>query len=448
MCRQINSLRPQHGRAFTTQQSTRGPGSITQWDVVNSLLTLATAPNGDQIPEIYIEAFHLDINVTLYNSKFKYPNLKEFSYKQKMSDYLKLRGQEVFETTYFVDKTEDRYNHSWIQYGFSSEDLHNMTSFILGGTLLNNGTIILQTPVLRANISDTVIGLLFMAALVMIICGFVASKDVPSLTRDPVTEVLSRTLLPNQDPPATKKKKNTLMYYQQIAVNALRRRRVANLTLRPEYPMEDEEERIDADAEVTRRSTGTVTTTTKPLTHRLRIDFEERDRDNSVQLVDFSNDKHNKSGELSRLRIVLDDHLHLVQQFNDYLINCRYYSYDYSSSDKDSSSDDYSSGDTDMDQDDLQTNDLQICRASGSNEVFIDTILEEWDQSHTFRYINRPLSSLSLEIDRVAWLNDFQTECKDFLRMSKHSFIKLLTMVIDHPVFQNKGYRDQEEVAV
>ncbi|KAF9580519.1 hypothetical protein BGW38_002812, partial [Lunasporangiospora selenospora] len=148
-----------------------------------------------------------------------------------------------------------------------------------------------------------------------------------------------------------------------------------------------------------------------------------------------------------QFRIALGDYFHLEQQFDDYLIN----STDYSDSSDDSdysTSSGYSSSGTDLDQDDLQKKITNFV-SRGDNEVFIDSILEEWEQSLTFRYICRPLSYRILRTDLVAWLNDFsELECKAIMRMGKQSFVKLVTMVVDHPVFQNKSYRKQEEVAV
>ncbi|KAG0279244.1 hypothetical protein BGZ95_001833 [Linnemannia exigua] len=227
MCSHIISIGyPSPDGMYSLQQNTTTPNSI-HYDVVISTLLPETVVNS-----MYwsLESFSLDIEVQTYTTN-NTVNLLDITGGSNSTGLLKdedrtSQGQELFEATYFVPSTIDLHNHSWADWGFSQEDKKNLTDFLFGGTMLNNGTLNVIKPDLLANVSEIVVGLLFGASLLMVLLGLVVSYGTPSVVFDPITEVLYQMWASKKDFPAADKKKSSMF--------TLRKRQVANLVLEPQ----------------------------------------------------------------------------------------------------------------------------------------------------------------------------------------------------------------------
>ncbi|KAG0287665.1 hypothetical protein BGZ98_004560, partial [Dissophora globulifera] len=87
----------------------------------------------------------------------------------------------------------------------------------------------------------------------------------------------------------------------------------------------------------------------------------------------------------------------------------------------------------------------------GSPPIFsaIDAVMEQYAVWLTTRYIDRPVTYNMSNRDVVAWLDGFsERKCLAFLRMSRRSFLKLVSMIFDHVAFKTNGRREQEEAVV
>ncbi|KAF9580647.1 hypothetical protein BGW38_002623 [Lunasporangiospora selenospora] len=280
MCRQLNSVRPEFGRSFTNQKRTRADNASTHWDVLNFYIGLGSrGVKGFAYPSLIMESFHLEVDVSIY--KCKHDEARFFSNtKSRLREVIQLAGQEVFETVRMEDLPEDEHDHSWIQHGFTNEDLQNMTSFILGGTFLNNGTIILKTPILLADVPAVVIISLIVASLLMISVGFAASKDSPLLTRNPLTEVFPAILESKQ---VSNNKGRTSASYWQLVRDYFRVRQVSNIILAPQVY----------------NITGDSHSTSTAVYYRLYIENENDDASGFIQLEDTMDGRASISSQQS-----------------------------------------------------------------------------------------------------------------------------------------------------
>lgn len=190
-------------------------------DVVTTRLNIQINNNGINNTFLYaLEAFHLDVGVEYYNTTLDQEKATH-AVKDDNSAILRFMGRETFETTYFVpNRTVGIYNHSWVDWGFSQEDIHNLTTFLQGGTMLNSGTLMMRTPELLANVSNLTVVLTLTASIIMVGLGWFLSRGVDSEVRGPFTEVLPK-VLDSMRPAGSERE----------ATTSLRYRRVANITL-------------------------------------------------------------------------------------------------------------------------------------------------------------------------------------------------------------------------
>ncbi|KAF9978653.1 hypothetical protein BGZ73_001306 [Actinomortierella ambigua] len=219
MCTQINSLGapPTYG-IYSMQNMSVDSNERIHWDIITTRLE---ALNNKSVV-LNLEAFHLDVGAELYNSQIDIGKATRALNSSSLS-LTQFSGRETFEATYFVPMKEvSLYDHAWINWGFSQEDIGNMTKFLIGGTLLNSGVLMMQSPELLANISDIAVILLVGTSVVIAVLGWFVSRGVDSTVRDPITEVLPKVL----DYKQRRKPKETTF-------PSLRYLRVANLTLVP-----------------------------------------------------------------------------------------------------------------------------------------------------------------------------------------------------------------------
>ncbi|KAG0029625.1 hypothetical protein BGZ82_007820, partial [Podila clonocystis] len=194
MCTQLLSLgSPLSSRMHSIQQVIKDPDGTFHWDVVTFRVEF-TMKNLTTTTHLSAEAFHLDIGVMYYNTTLDFIEaVKTIPYSNRA--LLQFMGRETFEATYILNATEvSDYDRTWIDWGFADEDIRNLTDFLLGGTILNNGAFIMREPALLSDVSGLVVALLFLAAALMVSLGFLVSREVDSMVHDPITEVLSQVL--------------------------------------------------------------------------------------------------------------------------------------------------------------------------------------------------------------------------------------------------------------
>ncbi|KAG0346836.1 hypothetical protein BG005_000509, partial [Podila minutissima] len=282
MCRQINSLgAPPIYSLYTMQKRWMDQNGRTHWDIVNTRV----GARGNSTLLLFFEAFHLDVGAEYYNSTID-ERKSVYAVKDDNTALLQFMGRETFEATYSVpNNTVGRYNHSWVDWGFSKEDIHNLTNFLLGGTMLNSGTLIMQTPVLRANVSNFAVGSLFGASMIMAGLGWFFSRSVNSGVYDPITEVLPK-ILDCRRPGGPKEEAIPSLRYRRVASLTLVSSQVSkSLTLAPDRsPLQDVD--VENDSKWT-----AATRKTKTLLLRMEVDSDDDEID-AIELFETMTKGH------------------------------------------------------------------------------------------------------------------------------------------------------------
>ncbi|KAF9351742.1 hypothetical protein BGX34_000386 [Mortierella sp. NVP85] len=136
---------------------------------------------------------------------------------------LQFLGRETFEATYFVSKgTVSRFDHSWIDWGFSQEEIRTLTMSLLGGTIINSGMLVMRTSGSLANVSNLTMIFVFVASVTMVVFGLILSRNVDSAVRESRSHHRSVTKAVRYGRPGASRNETIL-----FSIN----RRVANLTL-------------------------------------------------------------------------------------------------------------------------------------------------------------------------------------------------------------------------
>lgn len=263
MCNQINSLgAPPMDQLYSMQKRSVDQNGRIHWDVVS---TMVGAQAQTMTLSLMLEAFHLDVGAEYYNTTL---NGHKFSVIENNTIAIaQIMGRETFEATYFVpNRTVGHYNHSWVDWGFSQEDVRNLNRFLIGGTLVNNGTLMMRTPELLANVSNLTVALVIVSSLVMVGLGWFFSRDIDSAVCDPITEVLPM-VLDSMLPGGSK----------EDDIPFVRYRRVANLTLLS--PQASALSNLDNDG-----NNEASASKAKTFLLRMEIDNDDNDDINSIEL--------------------------------------------------------------------------------------------------------------------------------------------------------------------
>ncbi|KAG0269977.1 hypothetical protein DFQ27_001238 [Actinomortierella ambigua] len=201
LCMRLNFLGvPSFYMLYATQLLTDDKHGRSHWDGVNTQLsTVPVDSTGNRAFVMTVEAIHVDVGVEYYNTTVNRAELNRAS----KTDELRMQGHEAFEATYYVDNEHlDTYDHSWVDWGYSEDDIHNLTAFLTQGTMLNLGLIILQAPEFLAHVSNLAVILLFSASILMGGAGLLLSfahdpvpapetpeSGSPELTKQKVSEL-------------------------------------------------------------------------------------------------------------------------------------------------------------------------------------------------------------------------------------------------------------------
>ncbi|KAG0264774.1 phosphatidylcholine and lysophosphatidylcholine phospholipase [Actinomortierella ambigua] len=175
---------------------------------------------------IVVEAFHLDIHAAMFDSVLvSDTDVPRISHNVAVE----IVGQESFEAMYIVPDTVGPNDHSWIDWGFSDADRQNLTEMLFRGTDLNSGRFIVLIPEMLVDIPIWVVLVLFGWSLLMFALAFVCSRGVPSIVREPMSEIF----------PEVKTPKVEIARRFPIPLPFSFGRRVANLILEPQALVPD-----------------------------------------------------------------------------------------------------------------------------------------------------------------------------------------------------------------
>ncbi|KAG0302131.1 hypothetical protein BGZ98_007757, partial [Dissophora globulifera] len=213
-------------------------------------------------------------------------------------------GQEVFETTNFVPASVDSADKSWANFGFTGDDLQNLTRFILAGTLLNSGIIIVRNPSLLADVPNMVVGLTFGLSLFMGTLALIVSWKVAPMVRRPITEVLAEIAASKKnhtdgDEDYVKSEKKKIRSFPSF-----HRHRVANLTLALLKDTEQSNAEIISLSGTHNRIDDTLGKRTMNPEHRSQTEkkmFLRMDLDNDYENDDNNNDSSSNSDDTMKL---------------------------------------------------------------------------------------------------------------------------------------------------
>ncbi|KAG0278932.1 hypothetical protein BGZ97_009663, partial [Linnemannia gamsii] len=229
----------------------------------------------DRYSAWFVEAFSVDIKIEPYETTWDEVQFQAANSSSTQA-ILQVDQQEIFEATYVVPDSVNPFNHSWVESGFSKDDMDNLKAFLLGGTLVNSGALLIIPPSLLADVSNIAIGLLFGTSLLMVIMALILSRGVPATVRNPISEVLQAVQASQrQDCSSFNPDTST-----STITPFLRKRRVANLVLHHQALPD-----IESD------NKSTTTNLTPPLSSQrvrlvLHMEVDSDDDDEAIQLLE------------------------------------------------------------------------------------------------------------------------------------------------------------------
>ncbi|CAO3569061.1 unnamed protein product [Mortierella alpina] len=132
-------------------------------------------------------------------------------------------GQELVETAKVYTDGSDADFEEWENWGFSPDEVEQITDFILQGTPLFGGSTLLTPSTLLADVSDIMIGVLFGMAALLFICGFVLTCGLDPIVTQPLSRVFQQALV---SPDVASEESRKLLLEHHMADIRLQRRSV------------------------------------------------------------------------------------------------------------------------------------------------------------------------------------------------------------------------------
>ncbi|KAF9349135.1 hypothetical protein BGX26_012530 [Mortierella sp. AD094] len=130
-----------------------------------------------------------------------------------------LWGQELFEATKIYLGAEYQNSSNWFNWGFSQNDIDNMTSFLIHGSPMFGGSIVLTRGELLAEIPGLFLGMIIGSIVLMFFIGYMVGRGVDPVVGLPLSEII----VASASATATSNSKSGRFW---------NRKEVANLTLR------------------------------------------------------------------------------------------------------------------------------------------------------------------------------------------------------------------------
>ncbi|KAG0371933.1 hypothetical protein BGX24_000970 [Mortierella sp. AD032] len=303
MCLQVISLPTSNdeGRMFSLQSRTTDDDGGLLYEVITKHITSSESVGIRDSEMFVLEAMSVQTRLVVYDVVV---NEAEWQALKASFDLMEFDEQEIFETTNVIRIFGDRPKIpiDWEHHDWSSDDYKNLTDFLLGGTLLNDATLLVRKPELLADVSNLIVILLFGASLLMIVPGFIVSRGIPSMIRDPLTEVLHEVYASS-----SKNKSSVLGNNKKVPRLSFRNRRVANLLLESQ-PVQDSEtysSKTESDnpnslassiVPMSEMATAAAMSSSPPSNYGrqrrtliLRMELESDDEDDAVELLERKN---------------------------------------------------------------------------------------------------------------------------------------------------------------
>ncbi|KAF9348486.1 hypothetical protein BGX26_000112 [Mortierella sp. AD094] len=221
MCNSINnSTTPDQQGYVTGLQSLENTTQGIHWNIVWKEST-QIGNNAYTMMERQFGAISLEISITAYAGV---PNTAELLALFNAGSFVDENchwGQELFEATNITMSNSYQNTSEWANWGFSSQDIVNMTNFILQGSPVYGGAVILTPRDLLVDIPNFVLYIVAGVIVGLFCLGYLASLGVDGTVTRPFSEIVAATA-------ATSSK--TSHFWN--------RKNVANLTLRRPIPFQ------------------------------------------------------------------------------------------------------------------------------------------------------------------------------------------------------------------
>ncbi|KAG0349195.1 hypothetical protein BG005_011108 [Podila minutissima] len=270
MCEQIKGLGSPYPRTrnmYSIENKTQDAAGHVHWDVV---ATYGWTENDSIATTMFFEAFSLDMHIDKYKTTVDSVGLDTVK-NDTTQARIEVDEVEVFEATYLVPDSAGPYNRSWIERGFSENDKMTLIEFLLRGTLLNRGKLVVLEGELLANVSVVAVTMLFAASVLVVLLGLIISRGVPAIIRQPFTEILREASDSNKYLPVDKKR----------SLLSLQRNRVANLV----FEIHDKQDVVD----------DMVAQTPPPSLRRrliaLRMEIDSDNEDDTLKLLETTRNR-------------------------------------------------------------------------------------------------------------------------------------------------------------
>lgn len=270
MCEQIKGLGSPYPRTrnmYSIENKTQDAAGHVHWDVV---ATYGWTENDSIATTMFFEAFSLDMHIDKYKTTVDSVGLDTVK-NDTTQARMEVDEVEVFEATYLVPDSAGPYNRSWIERGFSENDKMTLIEFLLRGTLLNRGKLVVLEGELLANVSVVAVTMLFAASVLVVLLGLIISRGVPAIIRQPFTEILREASDSNKYLPVDKKR----------SLLSLQRNRVANLV----FEIHDKQDVVD----------DMVAQTPPPSLRRrliaLRMEIDSDNEDDTLKLLETTRNR-------------------------------------------------------------------------------------------------------------------------------------------------------------
>ncbi|KAF9964857.1 hypothetical protein BGZ70_005815 [Mortierella alpina] len=159
------------------------PGGLL-WELV--WIKHAAAPVGPQTFEI-VETIRFNITIKGFSGALGHEHIG-------IERECKL-GQELVETAKVYTDGGDADFEEWDNWGFSPDEVEQITDFILQGTPLFGGSTLLTPSRLLADVSDIMIGILFGMAALLFFCGFILTCGLDPIVTQPLSNLFQQALV-------------------------------------------------------------------------------------------------------------------------------------------------------------------------------------------------------------------------------------------------------------
>jgi hypothetical protein len=148
--------------------------------------------------QIQVQAVRIDMSLTAYPRIPDTADLSKTFGSIGDRERPDLWAQELFvaqNVVFPINEThaQEDNDKTWADFGFSPEDIASMTDFILGGTTIYGGALVVLQSQLLALVPNWVVGLLTAVVILCCVAGFVAGRGVDPIVKRPLTEVVSAT---------------------------------------------------------------------------------------------------------------------------------------------------------------------------------------------------------------------------------------------------------------